>query len=708
MADALPAFINGLLDDAERSGHRQPLLLSGSDSWTLDALEQLVDIAQPQMPLLVSRREIAGLRPSERRQVLGEECDLLILDLWPRPDVNTMAAASGCLCRGGLLVMLSPPPDQWSEYFCSAEGNPEFFWQHFLRAVEQTPALALCSQTEGLQRPAQQASAPLGDSTLPTADQLQAMAKVRRVLHGHRRRPLVIRADRGRGKSALLGLCCAEFLQENQGDILLTAPRRDAVAAVFKHAREALGLGGNDDIHYGDIHYGESHYGDNHYGESRLRFLAPDRLLREKPLARIVMVDEAAAIPPALLEQILSAYSRVVFATTVHGYEGSGRGFDIRFGGVLDQLTPQWQRVELQEPVRWNEGDPVEQMINRAFLLDAASADGVAVAGRCEVLALDKLTLLQNEALLREVFGLLVVAHYQTTPADLQQLLDSPASAVYILRDGREQLLAAALVLEEGGIGEEWLDAVQQGERRLHGHLLPQSLVYHLGLDAALGLRCARVSRIAVHASHRRQGLGRLLLESIERMALDEGLDYIGSSFSADQDVVPFWLGADYLPLRLGVRRDPCSGGHALLVAKPLSAAAAGMLDVAYTRFCEYFPLQLRETFQQLDWQLALILLNSLERSGDPVRSTAELRRYARGEIGYDHAYPALCQYLLHWQSLEVQAGVDVAILIGKVLQARPWQALADEFDLTGRAQIEHHLRQGLRFLLSIEKERKL
>lgn len=692
MANELHKLIDELLELASNNGHRLPLLITGTDSWTQAALEQIVETVEVQDPLLISTRELVGLEPTERRRLLGDECGLLIFDLWSRPDVNTMAAASGCLRRGGLLVMLAPPAKEWADYFNSAEGNPEFFWQHLLRVVEESPELACVSQQDGVQWPSSLSAISSSDSSLPTSDQMAAMAKVRRVLHGHRRRPLVLRADRGRGKSALLGLCSAEFLQENQGDIVVTAPRRDAVSAVFKHAREALGLDTNDNIVYGD---------------SSLHFFAPDHLLREMPEARIVLVDEAAAIPPAILEHILKAYSRVVFSTTVHGYEGSGRGFSIRFGAALDALTPQWQRFDLQEPIRWSEGDPLEKLVNRAFMLDADIGDvSLDDHDDLKVESLDKLTLFQDESLLREVFGLLVVAHYQTSPADLQQLLDSPASSVHIVREGGGALLAAALVLEEGGIPEDWLDAVQQGERRLHGHLFPQSLVYHLGLDTALGLRCARVSRIAVHASCRRQGIGRFLLDAIESNALEEGLDYIGSSFSADKEVLPFWLGADYLPLRLGIRRDPCSGGHALLVAKPLSAEAAALIDVACTKFGEYFPLQLRETFQQLEWQLALILLNSRERQAELMRPQPELRRYISGEIGYEHAYPALCQYLLQWGARCPKPGADIAIVIGKVLQARSWQALAREFDLPGRARVEHHLRQGLRLLLSNETTR--
>ena len=415
MAESLQSFVDSLLGRAAEGGIRQPLMVVGSADWTLDALEYLVDEVQPETPLLVSNRPIAGIAPAERRQLLGGESDLLILDLWSRPDINTMAAASGCLRGGSLCVMLAPEPVQWSDYYCSAEGSPEYFWQHLLRSIEESPALACLSEREGFTWPDESSVFTAADVSLPTADQLDAMARIRRVLHGHRRRPLVLRADRGRGKSAALGLCSAEFLQENLGDIVLTAPRKDAVSAVFKHAREVLGLEAHNQVCY---------------GESRLLFYAPDQLLREKPAARIVLVDEAAAIPPALLEQMLHCYSRIVFATTVHGYEGSGRGFDVRFGAVLNALAPQWQRFDLQEPIRWSEGDPLEALINRAFLLDADTADFTEVRGHCEVEMLDKLTLFQNESLLREVFGLLVVAHYQTTPADVQQHLHSPASRV--------------------------------------------------------------------------------------------------------------------------------------------------------------------------------------------------------------------------------------------------------------------------------------
>ena len=435
--------------------------------------------------------------------------------------------------------------------------------------------------------------------------------------------------------------------------------------------------------------------------------MPPDRLLSELPEARIVLVDEAAAIPPAVLEKIVQHYARVVFATTVHGYEGSGRGFDIRFTETLNALTPQWQAIELQEPIRWSEGDPLEVLVNKLFLLDAEAPDaGKAFdAKHGEVELLDKLTLLNDAALLREVFGLLVAAHYQTAPSDLHHLLDSLATSVWVLRSPEQRVCAAALVIEEGDLPAELFDAVQQGERRLQGHLLPQSLVYHCGLSEGLALRCARISRIAVLAQHRRRGLGRRLLEGIEHFAHSEGLDYVGSSFAADAKVADFWLRQDYLPLRLGVRRDPCSGSHALLVAKPFTERASASLTPLHSRFGRHFSLQLRETYQSLDAGLALLLINQgLPEQPLGIDERRDVQRFVSGEIAFEHAYPSLFRFVQSRPLPQLPDGDDTELIIQRVLQGRGWSEAAQRFKLTGRREVEHRLRQGYRLFLSLEQ----
>src|SRR5690606_17343249 len=99
-----------------------------------------------------------------------------------------------------------------------------------------------------------------------------------------------------------------------------------------------------------------------------VQFLPVQELLLHKPRAEVVMVDEAAGLPAHWLRDVLLGWPRVAFASTVHGYEGTGRGFSIRFRQVLDRETPHWQAIGLQQPVRWASGDPLERLVSELFL----------------------------------------------------------------------------------------------------------------------------------------------------------------------------------------------------------------------------------------------------------------------------------------------------------------------------------------------------
>ena len=97
--------------------------------------------------------------------------------------------------------------------------------------------------------------------------------------------------------------------------------------------------------------------------------MVPAVLASERPESHLVLVDAAATISVPLLVDLLLNSPRILFATTVHGYEGTGRGFAIRFRDELDAHRPAWREVRLTEPIRWADGDPIEDFIGRALVL---------------------------------------------------------------------------------------------------------------------------------------------------------------------------------------------------------------------------------------------------------------------------------------------------------------------------------------------------
>jgi len=350
-------IVLGEMDAAARQRHRRALVLTGLRDWCLAAAEQLLKGVGLTAVHWFSDRPPRGADASQGAaafRLLGREFDALVFDAWSGFDPNAFGALSGTVRGGGLLLVLAPVLRDWPAYAdpqneritvfpYAAEQLSGRFLSRLVRVLESDTDITLIENGVVQRLPGQSREA-VGfengvEAPCRTVDQQKAVEAVIKVATGHRRRPVVLTSDRGRGKSAAFGIAAAQLIQQGRTRIILTGPGQESVDAVIRHANALLA--------------------DSADG---IRFLAPDELVRNPQQVDMLLVDEAAAIPVPLLESLLKQYPRIAFATTVHGYEGTGRGFALRFSHSLDKHCNSWKALSLEAPVRWGPDDPMERV----------------------------------------------------------------------------------------------------------------------------------------------------------------------------------------------------------------------------------------------------------------------------------------------------------------------------------------------------------
>ncbi|MBB3142393.1 tRNA(Met) cytidine acetyltransferase TmcA [Halomonas organivorans] len=647
--------------------------------------------------------EAAWLPAGKARTRLGGEHDLIIYDaVSPGAgfDPDAFGALSGTLRAGGLLVLLTPAdwgvrPDADYARLAAHPWRAEQLSAHYLarlgRLLEASPQTIRWLQGEPPHLPAwpeavppgAMAEATPGDAECLTRDQAEAVARLVKL---RRRRPLVLTADRGRGKTAALGIACARLLarggrgegKTDEIEILVTAPRPAAVSGLF----ERLATLRPEGRRYGQRFEAAG---------GRVVFLAPDELSARVERGEAggagawLLVDEAAAIPAGLLGQWLAAFPRIAFATTVHGYEGAGRGFALRFRERLERLTPEWREYHLSAPIRWAEGDPLEALTSRLLMLDAEPPlpSEEPPEWRLE----SPRTLARDEPRLRALFGLLVQAHYRTTPGDLRRLLDGPDTRLATLGDAAGPQ-AVAVTADEGGFDAALAERVARGERRPRGHLMAQSLAAHAGAREALTGRLRRVLRIAVHPAWRRRGLGRRLLAAERQAAREAGIDLLGASFGAEPGLLAFWQAQGFRVVRLGLTREAATGEHAVMVVAPAAEGGGTLAEGLARRFQALLPALLAFELRELEPAVALALL--AEGESRPLDDEA---RRDLADMAHGHREAALVRPAV--QALVVDAAVRgerdeaLALLAAWAFQGRGTAWLAARLGLSGGKAVD-------------------
>ncbi|PVV20113.1 MAG: hypothetical protein B6D78_11465 [gamma proteobacterium symbiont of Ctena orbiculata] len=685
--------------------HRRLLVLAGDAAWCITQARVAEHQLNSSDSLWIGEaapETITTLSNKQALRKLGQECGLLIYNAHSGFDPDAFGALSGTLRGGGLLLLLTPPLAQWHTQpdpqaerilvagYDTADLQGRFL-QRIAQILEHDPDTVVVT-------PDTESSAPLHIHTPPlqhhpfthpecrTRDQLKAVEGIIHVVKGHRKRPLVLTSDRGRGKSSALGIAAARLMGEGYENILVTAPRQRAVAALFEQVINLLP---------GAKSTATSVQSD----EACITYHAADHLLSNPQSADLLLVDEAAAIPTNLLKELLAHYPRIVFATTVHGYEGTGLGFNIRFKGHLDRTTPQWREITLSEPIRWSRDDPLERLVFRLLALDASPAADTEVAGadpqQVSVEFPDQQQLLESERDLKQLFGLLVIAHYRTTPLDLRHLLDGPNLSIVLVRHC-SLIVGVALLAAEGGFSKEMAEQIWLGRRRPRGHLLAQSLSAHLGLPAAARLKGMRVIRIAIHPAIQHRGLGKLLVESVRQKTEKSGFDYLGTSFGATPELIRFWCRCGLQTVRIGLRAGTSSSHQSVMFLLPISKSGTQMVIEARQRFARQLPALLGDGLNRLSSSLAAPLLEDMEH---PTPATLEhqdwldLIAFAFAQRGYELSLHGIETIALAALAEGIVAGADAKLLIKRVLQKQPWGDCASACGLAGRGAVVTHMR---------------
>ncbi|HEA7586537.1 TPA: tRNA cytosine(34) acetyltransferase TmcA [Escherichia coli] len=541
--------LHTLTAQMKREGIRRLLVLSGEERWCFDHALKLRD-ALPGDWLWISPQPDAEnhCSPSALQTLLGREFRHAVFDARQGFDAAAFAALSGTLKAGSWLVLLLPVWDEWENQpdadslrwsDCPDPIATPHFVQHFKRVLTANNDAILWRQNQPFSLAHFTPRTDWHPATgAPQPEQQQLLQQLLTMPPG----VAAVTAARGRGKSALAG----QLISRIAGSAIVTAPAKAATDVLAQFAGE------------------------------KFRFIAPDALLASDEQADWLVVDEAAAIPAPLLHQLVSRFPRTLLTTTVQGYEGTGRGFLLKFCARFPHL----HRFELQQPIRWAQGCPLEKMVSEALVFDDENFTHTP-QGNIVISAFEQTLWRSEPETPLKVYQLLSGAHYRTSPLDLRRMMDAPGQH-FLQAAGENEIAGALCLVDEGGLSQELSQAVWAGLRRPRGNLVAQSLAAHGSNPLAATLRGRRVSRIAVHPARQREGTGQQLIAGALQYTQD--LDYLSVSFGYTGELWRFWQRCGFVLVRMGNHREASSGCYTAMALLPMSDAGKQLAEREHYR----------------------------------------------------------------------------------------------------------------------------
>jgi len=536
-------------------------------------LQILISKTLPLVPDNVLIIGESGIVFSKATNLLGQEFEHILFDGRNGIHLEALAIAAGTLKMGGTLCLvlsdwenLSLQLDQDSLRWNgnqSAIATPNFI-DHFKQCIERYH-FPILREESAVEFPTVFYSNELHkNATLAQQQIIETILQSEQDIY-------FLTAKRGRGKSALLGMLANQI----QAPVYLTAPNKSAVHSVIE------------------------------FSEGGIEFIAPDelaiRLQHEPELSQSawLLVDEAAMIPLPLLQEYSQYFQHIVFSTTIHSYEGTGRGFELKFKRKIHRT---FQHFELKHPLRWQENDPLEHFIDDLLLLNA---EDEFQQFPFQPHLPYQIREVQKPYHIADFYGLMTLAHYRTSPLDLRRLLDGENQRFYFA-EYQQNLLGAIWALEEGNMADdELIIQIQQGKRRPKGNLVPQALCFYENLSQACKLRSLRISRIAVQPNWQKQGIGQNLIKLME----NSEVDFLSVSFGYTDELVKFWQKCGFVLVHLGEHQEASSGCYSAIALKGLSKEGLALVDTAHKQFqrnilLSFHPFAINFQQNQLDWQL--------------------------------------------------------------------------------------------------------
>ncbi|KFM61808.1 N-acetyltransferase 10, partial [Stegodyphus mimosarum] len=389
-----------------------------------------------------------------------------------------------------------------------------------------------------------------------TLDQAKAVMKfIESLSEKTLRSTVTLTSARGRGKSAALGLAIAGAIAFKYTNIFVTSPHPENLKTLFKFLLEGLdALGYEKTTDYEETRSTNPEFNKavvqvtvNRKHRQTVKYISPSSNLKIG-LVELVVIDEAAAIPLPFVKSLLGPYL-VFMASTINGYEGTGRSLSLK---LINQLRKQssnnqvqdddlessknklakaslkrssvtgrvLHEITLNESIRYRNGDKVEDWLNRLLCLDvtihASKLLTPPPATECKLYYVNRDTLFSYnkfaERFLRKLVAIFVASHYKNSPNDLLIMSDAPAHHIFCLcapsTKKLPEILCVVQICMEGKLSQNTVKQELNRGRRGAGDLIPWTISQEFSEEDFPALAGARIVRIATHPEYQRKGYG--------------------------------------------------------------------------------------------------------------------------------------------------------------------------------------------------------